>query len=56
MGGENQNSDNLWISIHLSEVVLKEPIPLIIFGLKSLNLLRTENEKANFSSALSKKK
>ena len=33
-----------------------EPIPLIIFVLKSLSLLRTENEKSRFSSTFSEKK
>ncbi|MEH2409556.1 aminotransferase class V-fold PLP-dependent enzyme [Nostoc sp.] len=33
-----------------------EPIPLIIFVLQSLSLLRTENEKSRFSSTFYEKK
>ncbi|MEH1892518.1 MAG: hypothetical protein V7K92_24745 [Nostoc sp.] len=36
--------------------LLDEPIPLIIFVLKSLSLLRTENEKSRFSSTFYEKK
>ncbi|MEH2279570.1 MAG: SDR family NAD(P)-dependent oxidoreductase [Nostoc sp.] len=37
-------------------LVIHEPIPLIIFVLKSLSFLRTENEKLRFSSTFYEKK
>jgi hypothetical protein len=36
--------------------IFGEPIPLIIFVLQSLSLLRTENEKIRFSSTFSETK